>query len=666
MATAGFRCSGQVNALSHRPLAVLLFASVFSVPTELVAQAVPETINQLLRTRQYEQAISILEKLAAEDHVGALRQLGKFYSAGRVVERNSVRAVAYFERAANLGDAASQYFIGQHFLRNAVSTGDLEQGIEWLQQAADGGYHAAVGALEKAREMPVLGRLEKLESNSPVVVLGAEERGDYLVGLAARGDRIMLDAALAGGISVNSRDRNGRTALSVALQAGDGDMVEMLLSRGVDVNLATLDGLTPLLIGVRLGLTELVALLLGAGADVTTPDRRGHRPVIYAVRANRQDLAQLLLDYGANINATDSEGRSLLDIAYGDEDQAMFGFLSARGAEYNDRQRQQNLKTRRQISSYKETSAGDLVFAAIQQRNQALLIQALENPTAVEARNADGLSPMAVAVIGRNKAAIKQLAAAGARVDSIDDLGLTPLHHAIRMDEAELLELLETHRFQQSVVSIWRENPLHYAIRLGRFDRAVQLLEYNYDPFFENESGENAINLASRFNAVPVLAWLGFRELPLVGEGHSLASVLRYAVEGGAAEAVDFLLHQAGADVQWFSESRDLPALAAARGNTLILKRLLKAGAGVDDHDSGGTTALMSAAASGCRACVEVLLERDANPDRQDQLGNTALHYAALNGNAEIESLLLASDANPRIVNYAGVSFWSISNQESR
>lgn len=94
--------------------------------------------------------------------------------------------------------------------------------------------------------------------------------------LAADSHWIFVYDLLNQGADVNSRNRDGETALYRAVRVGDVDAVDMLLKHGADPNIrVSRFGVTPLMIAARDGRVGIVKLLLDHGADPTIKDTRG-------------------------------------------------------------------------------------------------------------------------------------------------------------------------------------------------------------------------------------------------------------------------------------------------------------------------------------------------------------------------------------------------------
>jgi ankyrin repeat protein len=106
-----------------------------------------------------------------------------------------------------------------------------------------------------------------------------------LIMAAHQGDDSAVEAALAAGISPNTRDPGvfgSGPVLSVAAEGGN---------------------------------TDVVSILLAAGAAVDAPDTSGMTALMYAARAGHPEVAQILLDHGASTHLRSATGHTALQIA---------------------------------------------------------------------------------------------------------------------------------------------------------------------------------------------------------------------------------------------------------------------------------------------------------------------------------------------------------------
>jgi uncharacterized protein len=111
---------------------------------------------------------------------------------------------------------------------------------------------------------------------------------------AKEGRLIQVKAMLASGISVNSKNTSGRTALMGAVYYGNKRIVNELVVEGVDVNLADEQGKTALMLAVANKRLKIIEVLLNAGADVTLADKKEKTALTMAEKTKNKKLIKLL------------------------------------------------------------------------------------------------------------------------------------------------------------------------------------------------------------------------------------------------------------------------------------------------------------------------------------------------------------------------------------
>lgn len=149
------------------------------------------------------------------------------------------------------------------------------------------------------------------------------------------------------GVSTNSRDESGRSALSVAVRQGDWKMTTTLLELGADTDVAGPVGFTPLMeaisvadkhifqrlleeepaldrrnqagetalyLATKEGSTTFSRLLIQAGAEINLADKKGITPLMLAVMDSKTAIISSLLEQGADPLQKDLSGRSAMDI----------------------------------------------------------------------------------------------------------------------------------------------------------------------------------------------------------------------------------------------------------------------------------------------------------------------------------------------------------------
>jgi uncharacterized protein len=145
----------------------------------------------------------------------------------------------------------------------------------------------------------------KAGANPNAALLNGET---VLMTCARAGDAAAVRALLAGGASVNAKERaHDQTALMWAAAESHPDVVAALLERGADVRARsrTYDQTVTSEVTQRAGREEL---------NYTVP-RGGSTPLLFAARAGDADSARLLLAAGADVNDALPDGTTVLVLA---------------------------------------------------------------------------------------------------------------------------------------------------------------------------------------------------------------------------------------------------------------------------------------------------------------------------------------------------------------
>ncbi len=247
---------------------------------------------------------------------------------------------------------------------------DLEERVDALERAARA---EAVDTVERV-PADLVARIDRLESraDSPGRPPHSETprmRDPKLVrklnAAIARDDITAMQAIIAEGLDVDTRDDDRQTPLISAAIAGHIDLIDALRKHGADLERKGARGMTPLLAALdadqdeaALALIErgadmhavdkngegalfwsarndcrrVVAHLLAAGYPVDFRNHRGTTPLMAAAGKGRIENATKLLDAGADVNAKDKRGGTALSRALERGHDAVVELLRARGA----------------------------------------------------------------------------------------------------------------------------------------------------------------------------------------------------------------------------------------------------------------------------------------------------------------------------------------------
>ena len=179
------------------------------------------------------------------------------------------------------------------------------------------------------------------------------------------GDSLKVDQLLAAGINPNAKDKDGATALFLAIWNGQKKIALALIAGGADVN-QKVESDAPLRVAAGCGNVEIVEALLAKGAQVDVKDDGGHTPLLVAMfgtglsnapeafvqqflpgdkvkacldtNGGHEKIVKLLVKRGANVNVRASDGgETPLFVAALFGDTEMVKFLLAHHVKVNDK-----------------------------------------------------------------------------------------------------------------------------------------------------------------------------------------------------------------------------------------------------------------------------------------------------------------------------------------
>ncbi len=384
---------------------------------------------------------------------------------------------------------------------------------------------------------------------------------------AMMGQTAAAELLLAHGADIKGRNRDGNTALHLAVFLGRAETAELLLKNGSDVNAKNDDGATPVdILGVP---WEMTRLLLGPMGIALEQEQ------LEAGRAKIREMFSADAKIGAAISPNSKDNSTDLWAA------ARAGNLQA---------------IKRYIEEGKDINALDNGFRLSAMswgtlHGQTEVVQLLiENGVDVNIKSGDGATSLhSAAFLGRVDVA-KLLLENGADVKARNNDGATPVD-VLSVD-------WETTAFVCGLIGIDIEEAEIAVMKKGR-----------------NE-------IAKLFGVDGVLGEAGTFSVQRLSEA---------AFTGNIAAMKQVLADGADPNTRDPQSGSTLLATAALMGYTKIVALLLERGADVNARSRDGGTALHAAAFLGRAETVKLLLEKGANTTLRNNTGSTALEGAKLN-----------------------------------
>ncbi|XP_039149911.1 protein TANC2 isoform X4 [Drosophila simulans] len=177
---------------------------------------------------------------------------------------------------------------------------------------------ALIGAAAQAHCKILEDLLDLNETEFDLDVNGMEpSSGELALTAAARHGCVdVVGILISRGAQIDARNRQGYSALWLAVKEGHWSVVEHLLQRGalLDEPLGQTRK-TPLMIAAEEGHLELVDLLLARGAQREAQDHEGFTALSWACLRGHLTAAKTLIEHGCNRHHEDHNGRTALDLA---------------------------------------------------------------------------------------------------------------------------------------------------------------------------------------------------------------------------------------------------------------------------------------------------------------------------------------------------------------
>jgi ankyrin repeat protein len=518
---------------------------------------------------------------------------------------------------------------------------------------------------------------------SPAALEALDGRGRTILHLAAlEGNAAAAETILALGPGLETKDRDGRTALDLALARADSrshmDTAEQLILAGAysdhpiypyfapavrssNYNIRSGDGLAPLHYAAREGHEGLISFLIEKKADVNIKNASGAAPLHEAARSGNAGIMAVILDAGAEINAQDAKGNSALHIGIPPAShREAAALLLARGVNPNLRD---------------VHGESPLHIAITLNRGPDLLQTLLGGGADVSIRNIDGKTPLYLAIQENRADAVGPLLAYGSDLFAADNRGITPFDWALQENSPLLTTLITPESVQQSdsagntmlhaavknradlkiagyildqkaLVNARNkegETALHLAARLNEAETGELLLARGADIFAPNSRGESPLYLAL-VSPGGIRRWM-INPLTLEARDGMGNTALHYAAQWKMDAYIPFIIQQ-GARPDAANATGETPLFMAVKYDGASTVTILRnSGANIFARDTLGNSVLHAAVRWNAREAANTLIDAGIDVNCYTLAGNTPLHDAVRLGIAELETLLIRRGA---------------------
>ena len=454
--------------------------------------------------------------------------------------------------------------------------------------------------------------------------VNAERKGKTPLEFAGKNEEIAALLREKGGKT--SKEIKAAGSIFEAAQNGLVDAVKTHLAAGVDVNGKNKGGYTALHLAAKKGHLEVAKVLVEAKADVAATSKSGKTALHYVAYYNGNlDLANLLLAAEAAVNAMDGKSKTPLDYALSKKRTELAELLRSKGGK-----------------AAKELAAAENIFAAAEVGDLEAIRKHLEGGVDVDAVNKQGYTALHMAVRRGQKDAVALLLEKDANVNA-ERKGKTPLEFAGKNEE---IAALLREKGGKTSKEIKAAGSIFEAAQNGLVDAVKTHLAAGVDVNGKNKGGYTALHLAAKKGHLEVAKVLVEAKADVAATSKSGKTALHYvAYYNGNLDLANLLL-DAAAPVNTMDKNRKSPLdYAKSRKNDALVELLLAKGARTG-KELRAETDIHYAAANGYADAVKRFIENGGDVNGGDKGGYTALQYAAYNGYIEVVRVLVENDAD--------------------
>jgi ankyrin repeat protein len=247
-----------------------------------------------------------------------------------------------------------------------------------------------------------------------------------LAGAAITGDVATINSLITKGVSINSRYKNGLTALMLAVHNKQIEAVNTLIQLGADVNIKQDNGVTAFMVASFTSQLDIIRILIKAGAEIDATSNTGSSALIIAVINGETKIIEVLVSLGANIEQADSNSRTPLIMAAMRGQLKIIKKLVDLGANIHA----------------KGNDGMDSLMIATRWGHVNIVQHLIESGANIHTEDNTGMIPLTLAIHYRNDALVEKLIELGANLVTTDNQSIFSNLIPTTIDQKGFIQLL--------------------------------------------------------------------------------------------------------------------------------------------------------------------------------------------------------------------------------
>lgn len=370
--------------------------------------------------------------------------------------------------------------------------------------------------------------IEKRDINDMTALMWASAEGHTQVA------KVLLKSAQRHGPEneiayIRAPDKEGNTALHLAVQNGSLAVVNLLLSHGADVNSQKNNLATPLHLAATCGFLDIAKVVVYNGANIDSQDIEQLTPMHRAALYNKVEILEFLVKRGGNLNAKDKKSMSPLHCACWKGQTEAADFLLSNGAQVAE----VDIELKTALHWTVEFSHYDTLLTLLKYGGRNLLGYTDKNDQTV----------LHYAAFTGDEKILKMLLEVGSRPDAKDQDERSPLHIAAQKDNVACVEaLINASNHETNDDDMDGRTPLLLACFSGHHQAVQVLMSLGSDVSRRDDEHWTALMLAAAGGHALVMKILLENHASVNDVDKMKNTALHYACQGGHIEAVRLLL----------------------------------------------------------------------------------------------------------------------------
>jgi ankyrin repeat protein len=396
------------------------------------------------------------------------------------------------------------------------------------------------------------------------------------------------------------------------------------------------------------------AALHTSHAHIISRDERGNTPFHHAASMGHTKIIESLLEEAKVCKKdltklTNAQGNTGLNCAI------LNGRVNIVNILLNEKWLEQHGNASLEIKNHYQDTPLNSAFINVKTSIITLLLKC---GARVDTTNIMGDSPLHKAVKTGQYRLVKYLLSYfpenSPKLNIINKDGYAALHYAVIRGYIEIVKLLIQMKVNINIVDSHGETPLHLAVQHDDYEIAKQLLQAGAIVNLVNHSGCTAMYYSIANNSMSLFLLLHNHNAHLLEGDINKQNLLHYIASKGYIEFFQHLW-DTHPNINIYDEQGNTPLQHAVIYKQFeCVKFLLSHQAKINTKNIEGKTPLHYGVLNEDASMVQYLLENKADVEVKDNSGNFPLHYAAIRNNKEIMQWLLKYKAYPDSTNSQG------------